>query len=209
MRVTRDQALALQKHARERSDKAEQVTLTPRAIIGIDPGDNTGLAKLVRNDEAKARVEFRTVATYDFWSAYDYITKNYDPAFLLLVIEQGGLNMPIFRRVDDRMREAHIAKGLKVGAKEESSFRRAQDRAAQNVGQANEQALLLIKGLQRLGYYVITVRPVGNKYKAWTADVVKEVTGYEGSTNPHTRVATCLAWEYRHLLLSKNVSIKI
>lgn len=209
MRVSRDQALELQRQARERKEGIAPTLLTPRVIIGIDPGDNTGVAKLVREPEASAGVAFRVVQTYDFWSCFDYVTKNFEQTSTVLVIEQGGLNRPIFRRVDDRMREQYTKQGRSIGSKEEESFKRAQDRAAQNVGQANEQALLLIKGFKRLGFYVIPVRPVGKKYQAWTAEVIRELTAYDGRTNPHTRVATCLAWEHRHLLLSKNVRVRI
>ena len=174
----------------ERAKKSRFVE--PRCILGIDPGENTGMAIIKPNQKPQ-------VMTKGFWSCFDYVNESYFSQYTVLVIEQGGLNSPLFSSVAERMAEQYRRQGRTITQKDREAFRRAENKHAMNVGAANEQAELLIEGFTRRGYYVVTFRPVaGKKWK--THEIAKAHTGIVQQTNDHTRVALQLAWDYRSLL---------
>lgn len=191
---------------KEQYDAMKSRTLAPTKrmrvlnVIGIDPGTHTGLAWLARPNVLR-------VKEYTFWSVYHYVCESFFPQSTVLVIEQGGLNSPLFSSVAKRMEEQDRRAGKTITAVMRESYRRAENKHAMNVGAANEQAELLIEGFRSAGYHIIPFRPV--KDKKWkTHEQAKAVTGIEQRTNDHTRVALQAVWDYRHLVQAEYYEFK-
>lgn len=62
-----------------------------------------------------------------------------------------------------------------------------------NVGKCTREAELIIDYLNKYGYIVQSKNPQGKK----TATQFKEITGWTGKSNPHTRDAAMLAFTHR------------
>lgn len=195
LRLTKTQLTDLQANR-----QAATRTLTPLCICSVDPGDQTGVARYTKTGG------FVELKTLDFWTCYDYVLKNCEVTSTILVLEQGGLNKPVFNRADDRVIESFIRQGRSITSREKEIARSAQNRAAVNVGQSNEQAELLLKGFRRLGFFVVTVRPQKTK---WNRDDLFRYTGWEAPTNQHVRDAMRLAYDKRSLLFAPTIEYKI
>ena len=141
--------------------------ITKPWVIGIDPGTNTGVA--VWDTEAK---EFVRLELMDFWCTYDFVTGNYNPDDVLLVIEDARLNKATFRH------------------KGEGAY---QDRLSRNVGNIQKECGLLIAGFERLSYDVRKIKPTPKDHK-WDAATFTRYTGIKKGYNEHIRDAARLVW---------------
>lgn len=195
MRVTKEQFEAMR--TRTQATTRQMRVLN---VVGIDPGTHTGFAWLSREGVLQ-------VNEFTFWSAWQYINDTFFPSNTILVIEQGGLNSPLFSSVAQRMEAQARAAGRSITPAMRESFRRAENKHAMNVGAANEQAELLIAGFRLQGFYVETFRPVANK-KWKTHEQAVAHTGIKQRTNDHNRVALQAVWDYRHLLKAEHYEYK-
>ena len=143
-------------------------------LIGIDPGQSTGLAVL---DPDHRHV--LSVYTFTFWEAYEFVTNGFTPGKTLVVIEDGGL-------------VSHIWSAKTVTTK------RAAMEAGRRIGRNNQDARRLIEGLRKAGFPVLANKPRRTKR---TAAQVKELTGFTGKTNEHTRDAIMAAMPYNSKIL--------
>lgn len=141
--------------------------ITKPWVIGIDPGTDTGVA--VWDTEAK---EFVRLELMNFWCTYDFVTKNYNPDDVLLVIEDARLNKATFR---------HKGGGA------------YQDRLSRNVGNIQKECGLLIAGFERLNYEIQRIRPTSKDHK-WDAATFTRYTGIKKGYNEHIRDAARLVW---------------
>jgi hypothetical protein len=138
-----------------------------RLVIGIDPGKTTGLAVYDRRAGNFERLE-----STDFWGAIDFITGELDADEIVkIVIEQ-----PSTKAIYARNKRA--------------TARGAIERTGVNVGSALREASLMIDRLRDLGYPVQTVPPLGKI----DAKRFKQITGWSGKSNSHTRDAGMMAW---------------
>lgn len=192
MRVTKQEYELLAERA-----AAPTKRMQVRTVIGIDPGTHTGVAVLTHHNQALQAVVYE----FDFWGCYDFVNEKTFTQTTVLVIEQGGLNSPLFSSIAARMEAQARAQGRTITPKDREAFRRAENKHAMHVGGANQESELLIRGFRRLGYHVLPYRPVAGK-KWQTQEQVLQHTGLRLRTNDHTRVALRSAWEYRHLLLA-------
>lgn len=140
-----------------------------RHVIGIDPGNHTGLAVYSRDERAIIYAEETT-----FSGAIAYIT-HYDSA--IIVIES-----PSNKRV------------WHSGANQA-----ARDATAINVGMVIREAQLFAQMLEYLGrrdgrHYVIKTPPPQRGMTKLTREQVFKITGYNGRSNDHVRDAIMLCW---------------
>lgn len=195
MRVTQEQFAAMQQRT-----KATTKQMRVQTVLGIDPGTHTGYAEMRRDNSLR-------VAEYTFWSVYKHILGEFFPGNVVIVIEQGGLNSPLFSSVSKRMEEQDRARGKTITPSMREAYRRAENKHAMNVGAANEHSELLIEGFRRQGYHVITFRPIaGKKWK--THEQAAAITDIQQRTNDHTRVALQAVWDYRYLLQAEYYEYK-
>jgi len=152
--------------------------MKPLFFLGIDPGVKTGIA--VWNTDAQS---FTTLETLSFWQAYDEILR-YDPKTTVIIVEDPGRLKVYWKRAVDINKMAKIAG---------------------DVGANCEQARLLIERLTELGYTVHSYVPTGRTKRggAWkkskeAAKHFKDITGYEGRTNEHTRDAGMMVYGLSH-----------
>lgn len=141
-----------------------------RHVIGIDPGNHTGLAVYSRDDRAIIYAEEST-----FSGAIAYITGHYDSA--IIVIET-----PSNKRV------------WHSGASQS-----ARDATAINVGMVIREAQLFAQMLTYLGKknerdYVIKTPPPQRGLTKLTREQVKKITGFDGRSSDHVRDAIMLCW---------------
>jgi hypothetical protein len=141
-----------------------------RYVIGIDCGVKTGLAVWDRKEKQFAEIE-----TYDFWSAFFRIFGKADHEETLIFVEDPSKNKPVF-----------IKKGVHGG--------RQALKIAQNVGGVKRESQLMIDGLKHAGYEVKAVRPKKGSMTKLKAEAFKQITGYTGRTNEHTRDAAMLVF---------------
>lgn len=138
------------------------------AVIGIDPGKNTGFAVWDKQQQ-----QITVLQTLDFWQAYAAV-QAYPADTTLIKIE-----------VPDTIKVWSENKSVSSMSKMATA-----SKVATNVGGVIMQAELLADGCKRLGYRVEKVHPKGKV----DADYFKRVTGYVGRTNEHSRDAGMLAF---------------
>ncbi len=136
-----------------------------RYSIGIDPGKNTGFAVYDRENKSVARVD-----TFTFWSAIEELNARYPVD-------------DVHRLIVELPRSKHVWHN-------NSTAKKAIQRASVDVGGVLREGELLVEYGIRSGYAVLTQHPQGKR----TAAQVKKITGYQGRTNSHTRDAIMLAW---------------
>lgn len=135
-------------------------------VIGIDPGVNCGVA-------LRYYSTLQTIETMSFWGCVMYLDKCFTFHIKpIVVIEDPNLNRPTFNK-----------KGVSVGEV------RKINKISQNVGMNKMMATLLIEYCELKGIPVKTVRP---KTAKWTAEALKQYTGYTGKTSQHARDAAKL-----------------
>jgi hypothetical protein len=140
-----------------------------RYTIGIDPGEETGVAVYDRKEKRIVQVY-----TSNFWELYTTaknVWKNdFDDAILVI--------------------ETPKRTGLyeRYNVKQGPALR---EKIASDAGSNAREADLLATGLERLGFTVRRVKPTNSK---WDAKKLKMVTGIEHRTNQHVRDAIQLCW---------------
>jgi len=152
--------------------------MKPLFFLGIDPGVKTGLA--VWNVEEQ---DFEALCTSDFWAVYDEVMLH-DTKEVVIIIEDPGRISKTWHAASSKSVAAEI--GRRVGAN-------------------CEQARLLIERFTELGYTVHSYVPTGKTKRggAWkkskeAAKHFKDITGYEGRTNEHTRDAGMMVYGLSH-----------
>lgn len=135
-------------------------------IIGIDCGVNTGVA--IKETGANTFIYLKSL---DFWQAYDLIIQSYPPESCRVHIEFLSEKEGLY---SDRKVHGH--------------------RMAANVGGVRRETALLIKGLERLGYEVLKIRPTRIK---WSQEDFTRHTGDTRRTNEHVRDAAWCVYNYR------------
>jgi hypothetical protein len=139
---------------------------TYTAYVGIDPGQSTGVALLVRGQALQ-------VLTVDFWATVGFLaaTQAQHPA-LLVVIEDPNLDRSLYARYD-----------AVQGA--------ARTKVAQNVGANKRDAQLLLAWCERAGIATRAVRPPGKL----TPQAFAALTGI-AKCSQHARDAAHLLMPY-------------
>lgn len=145
--------------------------MSKRFAIGIDGGKNTGFAVWDRSMH-----EFMKLETCDFWTVYKYVVDHFTPKNAELFIEDPSQNKPVF---------------MKKGVKNQRAF----SRVAQNVGSVKRETNLLIEGLELEGFEVKRMVPEKGSMTKLNAKAFKNITGYEGRTNEHSRDAGMLVFK--------------
>lgn len=147
-----------------------------RFIIGIDPGNDTGLAVY---DNHKGR--FIKLETLDFWGIYD--------ACNVLSVTVGLPNECLFV-----IENPNLISGLY--ARNQGEKGAARDKIAQHVGGNKMQASLLIQRFESMGFKVLPVSP--QRRKKWSHEDMVAITGYDGKpVSEHCRDGARIAWEHR------------
>jgi hypothetical protein len=141
--------------------------------IGIDPGKQTGVA--VYDREKK---EIIITGTMNFWSCYDWIIDVYNKDTVIIVIEC-PVKSAMYARQEGNVKSARYGNRMMANAS----------------ANAHEADLLAI-GLELKGYEVRRVRPKRRNFETAEQDreYVKQQTGYDGESNPHTRDAIMLCY---------------
>jgi predicted RNase H-like nuclease (RuvC/YqgF family) len=140
-------------------------------VIGIDPGQNTGLA--VWDSHRKCIVDAKSL---DFWRATDEILRIHTVHSTMqrvkVVIENPNENRPVF-------------------AKKGADGVNQKLRVAQNVGMNKRDAQLIVEFCQHNKIEYVTVKPTSSK---WDAQTCKALTKWDKTTNQHVRDAIKLCY---------------
>lgn len=139
------------------------------AYIGIDPGATTGFALWLPNEK------LLKLQSFDFWDTV-YELNNYFTLYeqrLLVVIEAAWKIKTSYRRHDDESPQRGM---LKIN---------------RNVGSANREAELLAQYVKRNQVQILEITPNARKIGCVQ---FRQLTGYTGQTNQHTRDAGMLVW---------------
>lgn len=139
---------------------------TDNYVIGVDPGKTTGVAFMTVDN---GRYEIVDVMTTTFWELIDY-ARTLEKDRFRFVVEDGSMNRPVFHKAENEA---------------------AQNMTAKRVGGNHTESKLLSSGLSRMGFKVFTVKPHMTKQPA---RYIKQVTGFGGRTNQHTRDAIMMIW---------------
>lgn len=140
-----------------------------RYTIGIDPGTRTGLAIYDRQLDAIVYGQ-----TLTFWKVFD-VLKKYGPDEAEVIVEDCSMNKPRFRHKE----------GFRI-----------QDRMSRNVGSVQRESVLIIEGIERLGYRVLGIKPTSGK---WDDRTCKRVTRWMERTSQHVRDAIKLCYGVKQL----------
>lgn len=146
--------------------------------IGIDPGQNTGLAVFDR--QGKKLVD---VQTLDFWRCYWHIINTYTPSSCRIYVEYTK-HLKIHRR--------HFAAAKAAQDKYGKGGQGTLRKILLDVGKVLGQTDLLIEGLRLAGYHVEEAG-VADK-DTWTPVFFKAITRYEHEVSQHARDAACMCW---------------
>lgn len=155
-----------------------------RFWIGIDPGENTGIAVW---DNTEKSVRF--TACLDFWDTVAFLETAWKKHCAVV------LEAP------------QLATGALYARHDNEQNARKRVRMARNVGANHNDAKRLREKMQRLGLIVIEVRPTAKGRRMvdpetkkpytgkWHPEEVKLATGYDGNpNNEHVRDAIMLAY---------------
>ena len=140
-------------------------------ILGIDPGQNSGIATF----SGGKLLALRTIS----------------PHQLPELIRQGGVARVIF---EDSRLQSHLFSGHKPGARPLAAAQ--QMKIARNVGQIDAWCSLITAVCEDLGIAAHGISPRGKGAKLDAAQFAR-LTGWVGSSNEHTRDAGAVAWPYR------------
>lgn len=145
--------------------------------IGIDPGENMGVALY---DKSKGL----RLYTFNFWQLADFIENKVVPAYKTeatylphFYVENPNLNGFIYRQ---RLNNKNLNEALRM---------------AQNVGMNKADAKRIIELIRKHGLIVEEIRPMSSSQK-WTADFFTKLYGQAISTNQHVRDAAKLISRY-------------
>jgi hypothetical protein len=145
-------------------------------IFGIDPGATTGIALF---DVEKGCID--NVFTSDFWGTYK--------TFAARALAKAGVKDCLVI-IEAPVKNAMYAKQQAVA--DQGSAKRA-NRMMSNAASNAREAELLADGIEALGYTVKRVRPSRTKLNA---EECRAESGFEGSTNQHTRDAIMLCYHF-------------
>lgn len=150
--------------------------------IGIDPGRNTGVAVWSKTERKLVKL-----ITLDFWSVIDFLD-----TFVSSMQAQDwgalGIHVPFMDvdyevvMEDPQLNETTFARGVEP---------KLMLKVAQDVGRNKEQAFLLIEWMKKRKIQFRTIQPKNRQRGGgkWTADYFRKMTGWQGSSNEHTRDA--------------------
>lgn len=140
-------------------------------LIGIDPGASTGVCLYNRKNKT---FSLHTISPWEIIDLIDdFLVQSGDPPDRFhVVIEDPRQNATTFRR------NVSMAELLKI---------------AQNVGSNKRDTDWLEYLIQSIGLKVTLVKPVKGNSK-WNRKTVKNLTGYKGQSNEHTRDALRMVW---------------
>ena len=142
---------------------------TPRYFIGLDAGQQTGLATWDAVEE-----RFAVLTTTTFWEAIALV-ETYPAGEIVVVVEDPAQNRPTFAHGTPRTLQAA----------------RRRERISRDVGQNQREAKLLADGLGRKGYRVRRTRPRSRKLDA---EQFRRLTKHQGRTSQHARDAGMLVF---------------
>lgn len=126
-----------------------------------------GVARWSRSDAILSEMKDMT-----FWDCIEYLRVQGNPRTCKVIIEDPGLNKPVF---------------LKRGANTHG----AMQRVAQNVGMNKAYAKLIIEYCDKYGIPYLAVKPTTKK---WDDDMFRKVTGIKKKVSQHVRDAVKLVW---------------
>ncbi|MEM1095316.1 MAG: hypothetical protein AAGJ10_12005 [Bacteroidota bacterium] len=139
-------------------------------VMGIDPGDTTGLA--LYSPEAHVLVE---VTSGTFWAMAERVRREWTQGRLALVVIEDTRALPIYERHNNKKLD-----------------RPRRDRLCRNVGRIDRDCALWAALCEETGIPYRLVKPI--KGGKWSADTLRGVTGFSGRTNQHGRDAARLVW---------------
>lgn len=137
-------------------------------VVGVDPGDVTGLAVYDLGRGALVAVE-----SLAFWTATARV--HAEAAAVVAVVVEDPRALGLYSR--------HRTLG-----------REQRDRAARSVGQIDRDVKLWAELCRRLGVRCVCVPPA--RRAKWTAEALASETGWTGRTSEHGRDAARMAWEW-------------
>lgn len=157
------------RQSRARADGPEKAPPLPRIVVGLDPGEHTGLAVY---DESQRRLVVCTTTT--FWGAVAVLVaaQRFDAA---VVLEDPEGNRPTF---------AHGAASA-----------RQREKISQNVGMNKQHARLLAAACDLLGLPCLRLVPTKGSQTKTRPEAFAALTGYAGRTSSHARDAGMLCFD--------------
>ncbi|MEM9996822.1 MAG: hypothetical protein AAF809_03900 [Bacteroidota bacterium] len=159
----------------------------PLHLVGIDPGDVTGLA--VYELRSKQLV---TCESGHFFDVQDRLADYaITPQHLDRMLSSGLANL-----AEDWWHVAAVviedSRGLPVYARHDRQRGRKRDAIVRNVGRVDRDVTLWAEWLRRRGFLVALREPV--RGAKWKADTLQQLTGWTTPTNEHARDAARLVW---------------
>lgn len=146
-----------------------------RFAIGIDPPKGLAAYDLDKNE----LVKLMNVTFWDIIETLDIVRESYD---IEVVCEAPNENAPVWLGKTRHGNRALVND-------------RALLKAAQNVGQNKEAAMLIVEWCKRHNVKVTTQRPSKRSMTKLTAEQFNKITGWKGKSNEHTRDAAMLVWD--------------
>ena len=153
-----------------RQPVASTVPRVPQLLVGIDPGEHTGVAQF---DHLDAQPELQ-LQTLDFWATVRLLEQ-------LALTEKHRAH--IYIEDPNQHRSLYANKDSKTGE--------VRTKVAQNVGANKREAALLIKKCQALGLQLTTITP-GDVLTKQSAEEFARLTGYTKRCSEHARDAGLL-----------------
>lgn len=150
-----------------------------RLAIGIDPP--RGLAAF--NLDTKRFEKLMNVSFWDIIETLDLVREHYD---IHVVCEAPQKNLPVWLGDPSR--------GGRTGSRALTKTATLM-KAAQNVGQNKQCAMLIIEWCERHGIRITTQKPGRRSMTKLTAEEFNRITGWTGSSNEHTRDAGMLVYQ--------------
>lgn len=155
-----------------RQPVATTVPKVPPLLVGIDPGEHTGVAQF---DHLAAQPEM-LLQTLDFWATVRLLET-------LAITEKHRAH--IYIEDPNEHRSLYANKDSKTGE--------VRTKVAQNVGANKREAALLIKKCEALGLQLTTIKP-GDVLTKQSAEAFARLTGYTKRCSEHARDAALLIW---------------
>ena len=160
------------------SESASTYRAAPALIVGLDPGEQTGVAAY---DPTARRLKYCT--SLGFWAMVRWFETELGPIEsvdglapgpVLLVVIEDARKLPIYGR-------HRAVRGAR------------RDKLARNVGRIDRDTQLWVEYLTMRGYQVVRSVPAAGDEK-WLAETFKQITRWRGRTNQHGRDAARLVW---------------
>jgi hypothetical protein len=155
-------------------------------IVGIDPGRQTGVALY---DQRKKKI--LSVHTLTFWEFLSGFRLWMSLGIKGVVMENPNLNRPVFMSKEDKESFSNAIESCNHD--NVNSIFRIYMKRAQNVGQNKQITTHILEFLDQMKIPVTEIKPSVLTRKVNAAQF-KEITGFEGRTNEHTRDAGRLVW---------------